>query len=697
MPLFLKALDPTVDILGNEQVLKYNADQVNNDANLLLLNAFIATAGIFPSTSLAFASNALKGFQFKHELKSNSVYGDFSFKTYDKFGSSTDIFKYDELTDSLNFFKSVNLSGLTLSGNLSLNGSKITNIANGTANTDGINLGQLNSAITGLGFSSLSNGLLARTASNTYVSRNIAVGTGLGITNSDGVAGNPTLSLSTQLQNLNNLNTLGFISLSATGTGTSSFINRTLTAGSGISLSNGNGVSGNPTISVANIPINSLASYPSNSSVFLRGDGLWQTPYINSLNINGNLGLGTYNLSTSGTVIGGIGEFNTIRAPGVGFLNVYSPIDMSNLPITDLGSPSNDYDATTKIYVDNKVFNINTNTSGSLNINRLQNYPSNSSLYLRGDGTWNSPISLPFNLYSSALNNTDFRLYNNNSSATATGFSVYNQNTGYGIEFGFNNSTNEAYVFASGTALIKFGTNGTTRARILNSGTFDLLSNDLTTTGNVSATTGTLKGNNLAVHNSSSIGVLNSLNMNSNYINFLAYPLNTQDAATKQYVLDNTGGSAQSILHGYVNSGYSDAINVGDHFKFNGIAFVRGSNISLDTSSSYTTSTGVASIGRITLVAGKTYKLTASLNNVVSANYNATRWYNADNGSVLGLTCGAPSPISTTDRVPSTGTVAYITTSVSTRVELRITWNSFTQIKGTEDSIGPAWFTVEEV
>lgn len=478
MPLFLKALDPIIDILGNEQVLRYNNDQINNTANLLLLNNFTPLIGVFPATSLVFASTTLKGFQFKHELKSGSVYGDFSLKTYDKFGSSTDIFKYDELSDSFNFLKNVNLSGLTLSGNLSLNGNKITNLANGTVNTDGINLGQLNSAITGLGFSSLSNGLMARTASNTYASRNIAVGSGLGISNSDGVAGNPTLSLSTQLQNLHNLNTLGFISLSSTGTGSSSFVNRSLSVDSNLTITNGNGVSGNPLLGLAS----------------------------------------------------------------------------------------------------------------------------------------------------------------------------------------------------------------------------DIVTNSFTSTGgNVSATTGILKGNNLAVHNSGSISVLNSLNMNSNYINFLAYPLNNQDAATKQFVLDNSGGSVQSILHGFNNVTYSTNVSIGDHIKFDGVAFVRGSNISLDTTSTYTTSTGVASVGRITLAAGKTYKLTGSINNVVSANYNAMRWYNSDTNTALGVVSGMSSPVSTTDRVPSAGFIAYITTSVSTRVELRIIWNALSSVNGTGDGIGPTWFAVEEV
>jgi len=579
MPLFLKNIAPELDIFGNRQLFNFNKDPSSgeSDSALTLINWFTPISNVNANSTFEFLTPTMKGFRFNHSLSTTGTFGNFNFEKYDRFGLATPLWGYDEQTDSVSFFKSVSLSGLSITGNLSLNSNKITNLANGTANSDGVNLGQLNSLITALGFSALNtNGFLTRTAANTYASRNIAVGTGLGIVNGDGVAGNPTLSLSTQLQNLHNLNSLGFVSLSSAGTGSSSFVNRSLTAGTGVSISNGSGASGNPTIAVSNIPINTLSGYPSDSSLFLNGLGLW-----------------TNLLTTSSSTYG-------------------------------------------------------------------------------------------------------FTLNNTNSASTATSF--YIQNNGVGAaEFGFNNSTNEAYVWSSGTATIKFGTNGTTRARILNSGTFDLLTNDLITTGNINAQTGTLKGNNLAVYNSGSMVVLNTLAMNSNYITGLANPLNGQDAATKQYVDNSSGGTAQSILHGYVNTGYTDVVAVGDHFKFNGIAYVRGTNITLDTSSSYNTSTNTSSIGRITLAAGKTYKLTASLNNVVSANYNATRWHNSDNGTALGLTCGAPSPISTTDRVGSAGTVAYITTSVSTRVELRITWNSFTQIKGTEDSIGPAWFTVEEV
>lgn len=49
------------------------------------------------------------------------------------------------------------------------------------------------------------------------------------------------------------------------------------------------------------------------------------------------------------------------------------------------------YSVATENYVDNKVFNINSNTTGSLSISRLSGYPASSNAFLRGDGVWILP------------------------------------------------------------------------------------------------------------------------------------------------------------------------------------------------------------------------------------------------------------------------------------------------------------------
>jgi len=299
-----------------------------------------------------------------------------------------------------------------------------------------------------------------------------------------------------------------------------------------------------------------------------------------------------------------------------------------------------------------------------------------------------------FNPYYGVSNLTSFSniMNNTNSVANATGLSVQN-NGNNAVEFGFNNSTNEAYIWAYGTSSLKFGTASTKRMQLLNNGTLDLMSNDLITTGNINSQTGTLKANNLAAFNSGSMLVLSPLAMNNNNITGLANPINNQDAVTKVYA--DSLVSSRTVLHGYNGGTYSSNVGVGDHLKFDSIKFSNGSGITLDTSTGYNNSTNTASLGRITLAAGRVYKLTGSINNVVSASYNATQWYNSDTNTPLGLASGASSPISTTDRSPSAGTIAYISVASTTRVELRITWNAFSSVNGTADAIGPAWFTIE--
>jgi len=91
-------------------------------------------------------------------------------------------------------------------------------------------------------------GLATRTAAGTWTTRAIAVGTGLGVANGDGVSGNPTVAV-------NDANLIALINLGTDGIyvrhGTVSYA-RTLTGpAAGITVSNGNGTTGNPTLALA--------------------------------------------------------------------------------------------------------------------------------------------------------------------------------------------------------------------------------------------------------------------------------------------------------------------------------------------------------------------------------------------------------------------------------------------------------------
>lgn len=93
-------------------------------------------------------------------------------------------------------------------------------------------------------------GILVKNDDDTAVVRTLTAGnSGVVVTNGSGVTANPTISLSTNMQNLHEVATAGFLARNAAGT---TWAARTLTAGNtGISISNGNGISDNPTVSLA--------------------------------------------------------------------------------------------------------------------------------------------------------------------------------------------------------------------------------------------------------------------------------------------------------------------------------------------------------------------------------------------------------------------------------------------------------------
>ena len=137
MPLFLKSFDPTVDIFGDTQTFRYNTDQIHNEANLALLNAFTPTNTTSTNTGLAFLKPSLNGFRFKHEFSPTSIYGNFYLECASKFGVSSNIFKFDELTNTLYFYHGADM-----------NNRYCSNLASGTLNTDAVNKGQMDVADT---------------------------------------------------------------------------------------------------------------------------------------------------------------------------------------------------------------------------------------------------------------------------------------------------------------------------------------------------------------------------------------------------------------------------------------------------------------------------------------------------------------------------------------------------------------------
>ncbi len=227
--------------------------------------------------------------------------------------------------------------------------------------------------------------------------------------------------------------------------------------------------------------ISRLNGYPTSSNAFLRGDGTWILPYVNNLNINGNVSFSTYSLTTSGTLSATTGtlQANNLSAYNSGSIGVQNPLSLTNVGAT--------------------------------------------------------PITITNNAASS-------RIYfnNTNTSASATGLIIQNNGVD-AVEFGFNNSTNEGCLWGLGTASLKFGTNGIKRMALLNNGTLDMLNNGIVNLNNIagkitsvessfqvylraSSSTLALRGSNVRGSKASAIMETNALNetasivMNGDYI-----------------------------------------------------------------------------------------------------------------------------------------------------------------------------------
>ena len=99
-------------------------------------------------------------------------------------------------------------------------------------------------------------GFIAKTAAGTLAARTMTgPAAGLSVSNGNGVAGNPTLALANDLAALEGLASTGF----AVRTASDTWTQRSIAVGSGLSVANGDGVAGNPTISITDSELVALA------------------------------------------------------------------------------------------------------------------------------------------------------------------------------------------------------------------------------------------------------------------------------------------------------------------------------------------------------------------------------------------------------------------------------------------------------
>lgn len=195
----------------------------------------------------------------------------------------------------------------------------------------------------------------------------------------------------------------------------------------------GSGPTGSPIdTTIENCAVSALSGFPSDSSLFLRGDGTWTNTFTAGLVISGNV------------------------------------LNMSSQRIIGLSTPVNVDDAATRGYVDASVSGVPTtitltgNVTGSGSAgspisttvavcppSAITGYPSNTTSFLRGDGSWSNALTNGLSISGSSLNMNSQKIVSL-ATPTASGDAV-NKTYADGIPGSFNVSLSGA-VSGSGVA-----------------------------------------------------------------------------------------------------------------------------------------------------------------------------------------------------------------------------------------------------
>jgi trimeric autotransporter adhesin len=215
---------------------------------------------------------------------------------------------------------------LTVNQTPQLPNSRYVGVTNGLSITDGGAQGLFNISTTGalLSLVNSGTGFQVKTSSTSITGRSIAVsGTGLAISNGDGIAGDPTITLAGQVLNLANASFNGFMVLTSAGAITSTTLVGTANQ---IGITNTNGV-GNPVFSIADDAV-----FPGTGAITIPVGTTGQRPA-------GVIGKMRYN-STDGAYEGySAGAWRQFSLSG-GVTQVNTGTGLTGGPITGIGTIS---------------------------------------------------------------------------------------------------------------------------------------------------------------------------------------------------------------------------------------------------------------------------------------------------------------------------------------------------------------------
>lgn len=191
-------------------------------------------------------------------------------------------------------------------------------------------------------------------------------------------------------------------------------------------------------------------------------------------------------------------------------------------------------------------------------------------------------------------------------------------------------------------------------------------------------------------------------------VTILTPPTISNHAATKEYV-DNSSGS-NNYLFARVSATYSSNVAAGQYVKFNQVFLERKIKtpfISLDTTSAYTIAANTAGLGRITLRANKTYKITTNIiMNAVAYNDIGLHWvrvsgitygtFVAINQLTFSLSCGRGDNVMNCHSGNNVG--LYKVGSVDEIIALRFTFiGNTSNVQVLADSAGLTGVLVEQL
>jgi len=218
----------------------------------------------------------------------------------------------------------LNYPFLTVGSTSGLTQARYLNASTGLSLTDSGAGGTLTINMTGAASSlnAASTGFIVKDGASTVVNRSLTVGSGMTVSNADGVSGNPVIGLSQLLQNISSTTAVGLLTVNGTTVTATTIVGTT----DQISVTTGNGIGGSPTIGIASNPI-------------VPGTAAITVPSGTTAERAGSNGAFRYNTTTAtfeGYANGAWGSITT----GTGVTSIATGTGLTGGPITSTGTIS---------------------------------------------------------------------------------------------------------------------------------------------------------------------------------------------------------------------------------------------------------------------------------------------------------------------------------------------------------------------